>query len=45
MPRRTILSDAELAGLLALPDTEAELIRRYTLTASLILCKLGSYPC
>ena len=30
MPRRTILSDAELAGLLALPDTEAEAIRRYT---------------
>ncbi len=30
MPRRTILSDAELASLLALPDTEAELIRRYT---------------
>lgn len=30
MPRRTILSDTELAGLLALPDTEAELIRRYT---------------
>ncbi len=30
MPRRTILSDAELAGLLALPDTEAETIRRYT---------------
>ena len=28
--RRTILSDAELAGLLALPDTEAETIRRYT---------------
>ena len=32
MPRRTILSDAELASLLALPDTEAELIRRYTLS-------------
>ncbi len=30
MPRRTILSDAELASLLALPDTETELIRRYT---------------
>lgn len=30
MPRRTILSDAELASLLALPGTEAELIRRYT---------------
>ena len=30
MPRRTILSDAELTGLLALPDTEAEAIRRYT---------------
>ncbi len=30
MPRRTILSDAELASLLALPDTEAEAIRRYT---------------
>ena len=30
MPRRTIFSDAELAGLFALPDTEAELIRRYT---------------
>ena len=30
MPRRTILSDAELAGLLALPDTEPELIRCYT---------------
>ncbi len=30
MPRRTILSDAEFASLLALPDTEAELIRRYT---------------
>ena len=30
MPRRTILSDAELASLLALPDTDAELIRRYT---------------
>ena len=30
MPRRTTLSDAELAGLLALPDTEAETIRCYT---------------
>ncbi len=30
MPRRTILSDAELAGLIALPDTEAESIRCYT---------------
>ena len=30
MPRRTILLDAELAGLLALPDAEAELIRRDT---------------
>ena len=29
MPRRTILSDAELAGLLALPDTEVEAIRRH----------------
>ena len=32
MPRRTILSDAELASLLALPDTETELIRRHTFT-------------
>ncbi len=32
MPRRTILSDTELASLLTLPDTEAELIRRYTLS-------------
>ena len=32
MPRRTILSDIELASLLALPDTEAETIRRYTLS-------------
>ena len=32
MPRRTILSDAELASLLALPDTKAELICRYTLS-------------
>ncbi len=30
MPRRTILSDTELTGLLALPDTEAEAIRRFT---------------
>ena len=34
MPRRTILSDAELASLLALPDPEAELIRRYTFSES-----------
>ena len=30
MPRRTILLDVELDGLLALPDTEPELICRYT---------------
>lgn len=30
MPRRTILLDAELTSLLAPPDTEAELIHRYT---------------
>lgn len=30
MPRRSILSAAERASLLALPDTEDELIRHYT---------------
>ncbi len=30
MPRRSILSAAERASLLALPDTEEELIRHYT---------------
>jgi TnpA family transposase len=34
MPRRSILSAAERASLLALPDTEDELIRHYTFSAS-----------
>lgn len=32
MPRRSILSTAERASLLALPDAEDELIRHYTLS-------------
>ena len=30
MPRRSILSTAERDGLLALPDSDDELIRQYT---------------
>lgn len=34
MPRRSILSAAERESLLALPDTEDELIRHYTFNES-----------
>jgi TnpA family transposase len=34
MPRRSMLSAAERESLLALPDTQDELIRRYTLSDS-----------
>jgi TnpA family transposase len=34
MPRRSILSATERESLLALPDTQDELIRRYTLSDS-----------
>jgi TnpA family transposase len=34
MPRRTILSAAERESLLALPDTQDELIRHYTFSES-----------
>ncbi len=37
MPRRSILSAADRIGLLALPDTEDELIRHYTFGDFLIL--------
>jgi TnpA family transposase len=44
MPRRELLTSAQREALLAFPKEEADLLRHYTVTASLILRKLGAYP-